>query len=183
MAKGAEAEVLATVRAHGEAMKAGDVNALVAFYSEDWKDNHGATKDSLKDRYQGTGDKGGREDMEFDLSAAKVVVDGDIATITPVTLTSSRGSITHTHKLRKEAGGVWRLVYTEGIDWDIIALDAEGRRRLAEDNASALTTRNLRDGIQRDPCRPGYLPRSVQARRQGCPCVHQSPSRLPLLPG
>lgn len=154
--KNPEAEVLATVRAHGKAMKAGDVNALVALYSEDWKDHHGATKDSLKDRYQGMGDKGGREDMEFDLSAAEVVVDGDIGTITPVTLTSSAGSITHTHKLRKEADGVWRFVYTEGIDWEIIPLDAEGRIRLAEDNASALTARNLRDRISRDPSRPGY---------------------------
>ena len=154
--KNPEAEVLATVRAHGKAMKAGDVNALVALYSEDWKDHHGATKNSLKDRYQGMGDKGGREDMEFDLSAAEVVVDGDIGTITPVTLTSSAGSITHTHKLRKEADGVWRFVYTEGIDWEIIPLDAEGRIRLAEDNASALTARNLRDRISRDPSRPGY---------------------------
>ena len=154
--KNPEAEVLATVRAHGEAMKAGDFNALVALYSEDWKDHHGATKDSLKDRYQGKGDKGGREDMAFDLSAAEVVVDGDIGTITPVTLTSSAGSITHTHKLRKEADGAWRFVYTEGIDWEIIPLDAEGRIRLAEDNASALTARNLRDRISRDPSRPGY---------------------------
>ena len=154
--KNPEAEVLATVRAHGKAMKAGDVNALVALYSEDWKDHHGATKNSLKDRYQGMGDKGGREDMEFDLSAAEVVVDGDIGTITPVTLTSSAGSITHTHKLRKEADGAWRFVYTEGIDWEIIPLDAEGRIRLAEDNASALTARNLRDRISRDPSRPGY---------------------------
>ena len=152
----AEAEVLATVRAHGEAMRTGDVDALIAFYSEDWTDHHGATRDSLKDRYQGTPDKGGRGDISFDLSAAEVVVDGDIATITPVTLISSAGSITHTHKLKMEADGVWRFVQTEGIDWEIIPLDAEGRIRLAEGHASALAARNLRERIIRDPSRPGY---------------------------
>ena len=152
----AEADVLASVRAHGEAMRAGDVNALIALYAEDWTDHHGATKDSLKARYQGMRDKGGRGDIAFDLSAAEVVVDGDFATITPVTLISSTGSITHTHKLKKEADGVWRFVHTQGIDWEIIPLDAEGRLRLAEDHALALAARKLRDRIARDPSRPGY---------------------------
>ena len=152
----AEAEVLATVRAHAKAMRAGDVDALIALYSEDWTDNHGATKDSLKDRYQGMRDKGDRGHILFDLSAAEVVVDGDIGTITPVTLISSAGSITHTHKLKKEADDVWRFVHTEGIDWEIIALDTEGRTRLAEDHASALAARKLKDRIIRDPSRPGY---------------------------
>ena len=152
----AEADALASVRAHGEAMRAGDANALIAFYAEDWTDHHGATKDSLKERYQGMRDKGGRGDIAFDLSAAEVVVDGDFATITPVTLISPTGSITHTHKLKKEADGVWRFVHTQGIDWEIIPLNAEGRLRLAEDHASALAARNLRDRIARDPSRPGY---------------------------
>ena len=155
---GIEAEVLATMREYGRAMRTGDVDALLALYSEDWEDNHGAAKDSLKDRYQGMGgkDKGSYEGMAVDLSAAEVIADGDVVAITPVTLMSSKGSITHTHKLKKEADGVWRFVYTEGIDWCIIPVDAKGRMRLAEDNASALAVRNLRDRILRDPSRPGY---------------------------
>ena len=94
----AEADVLASVRAHGEAMRAGDANALIALYAEDWTDHHGATKDTLKERYQGMPDKSGRGDMAFDLGAAEVVVDGDFATITPVTLISPKGSIPQAEK-------------------------------------------------------------------------------------
>lgn len=128
-----EAEVLATMREYVKAMRAGDVDALLGFYSEDWQDNHGAAKDSLKERYQGTHDKGGYKETEIDLSAAEAAVDGDIVTVTPVTLMSSKGSITYIHKLKKEADGAWRFVYREGIDWSIIPVDAAGRIRLAGD--------------------------------------------------
>ncbi len=151
-----EAEAEAAVRAYGWAMKAGDMDALLALYSKDWEDNHGAAKDSLKDRYQGMADKDGYKDTVVDLSAAEVTVDGDTVTVAPVTLTSSAGSITYAHKLKKEADGVWRLVYTEGIDWSIIPVDAKGRVRLAEDAASALAARDLRERILSDPSRPGY---------------------------
>jgi beta-fructofuranosidase len=94
--------------------------------------------------------------MTVDLDTAEVIVEGDMVAVTPVTLLSPKGSITYTHKLKKEAGGVWRFVYTEGIDWDTLPLDAESRKRLARDYASALTARNLRERILRDPGRPGY---------------------------
>ena len=151
-----EDEVLATMRDYRAAMMAGDVDALLALYSEDWEDNHGASKESLKDRYQGMREKGRNEEFEIDLSAAEAVVDGDTATIAPVTLWSPDWSITYTHKLKKEADGVWRLVRTDTIDWETIPLDAEGRKRLAEDYASALAARNLRERVLSDPSRPGY---------------------------
>jgi len=151
-----EDEVLAVITAYGEAMKAGDIEALRALHSEDWEDNHGRSKDSLKDRYRGLHDKGGYADTELDRSAVGVVVDGDVATVTPVTLSSSSGSITYTHKLKREADGVWRFVFTEGIDWDKLPLDAKGRKALNEDYASALTARGLRERILKDPGRPGY---------------------------
>ncbi len=151
-----EDEVLATMRDYRAAMMAGDVDALLAFYSEDWGDHHGAAKDSLKNHYQGMRDKGGYKEIELDLSAAEVIVDGDIVTVKPVTFASSKGSLSNAHRLKKEADGVWRLVYTEMINWEIIPLDAEGRRQLATDYASALTARNLRERILNDPSRPGY---------------------------
>ncbi|HJN52460.1 MAG: GH32 C-terminal domain-containing protein [Pseudomonadales bacterium] len=154
--KSVEAEVLATMREYGTAMEAGDVNALLACYSEDWEDNHGTRKDSLKDRYQGVSGKGGIKETEVDESEAGVVVYGDSATYTPVTLWSPSGSITYTHKLKKEADGVWRLIHTEAIDWGTIPLDAEERIRKAENDASALTARHLREQILNDPSRPGY---------------------------
>jgi len=163
-----EAEVMATMRDYVAAMNAGDGDVLLAFYSEGWEDYYGATKDSLRERYQsmddrekGKGedkaeDKGGAGDGVWDLSAAEVVVDGDIVTVKPVTFASSKGSLSNAYKLKKEADGVWRLVYTEMINWEVIPLDAAGRKQLAADYASALAARNLRDRILRDPGRPGY---------------------------
>ena len=46
-------------------------------------------------------DKGG--DGEYDFSATKVIIDGDMATVTPVTFASSKGSISHTQA--KEGSG------------------------------------------------------------------------------
>ena len=157
-----DAEVLATMRDYVAALMAGDGDAILAFYSEDWEDHHGSTKDSLRDRYQSTADKDKGKDKGkgseggWDLSAAEVIVDGDMVTIKPVTFASSKGSYSNAHKLKKEADGVWRLIYTEMINWEVIPLDAEGRKRLASDFASALTARKLRDRILRDPGRPGY---------------------------
>jgi beta-fructofuranosidase len=152
----AEAEVLMAMRDWRAAMLAGDVDALLAAYSGDWGDHHGATKESLKNTYQGMKEKGAGGKFEIDLSEAEVVVDGETATVTPVTLSSSAGSITHTHKLKKEADGVWRLIRTDGIDWEIIPLDAEGRKRKAEIDTSALVSRDLRERVLSDPNRPGY---------------------------
>ena len=149
-------EVLATMQAHAKAMTTGDVDALLEFYSEDWRDYHGADKGSLKDRFEGTNDKGGSKDVEIDLSVAQAIVDGDDATFTPVTHWSSRGSITYTHTLKKEADGVWRLVFTQGIDWESIPLDARARVRKAEIDGAAQATRNFREQILSDPHRPGY---------------------------
>ncbi|MHC4467672.1 MAG: YybH family protein [Planctomycetota bacterium] len=128
-----EDEVLATMQDYVAAMQAGDADAILAFYSEDWGDNDGATKDSLRTGYQSRSDKGkdkdkgGYVDGGWDLSAAEVIVDGDIVTVKPVAFASSKGSLSNAHRLKKEADGVWRLVYTEMINWEIIPLDAEGR--------------------------------------------------------
>jgi|TARA_B100000315_G_scaffold216331_1_gene216134 ketosteroid isomerase-like protein len=95
--KSVEAQVLATMQAHSKAMTTGDVDVLLNFYSEDWQDNHRAGKDSLKVRFERMSDKHDYKDMEIYLSKAKVVVDGDSATVTPVTHLTSGGSITYTH--------------------------------------------------------------------------------------
>ena len=149
-------EVLATMRGHSKAMTAGDVDTLLGFYSEDWQNSQGAGKDSLKDGFNGISNKIGSKGTQIDLSAAEAVIDGDKVTFTPVTHSSSSGSIIYTHTLKKEADGVWRLVFTETIDWEKIPLDAQGRIRKAEIEASARASRNLREQILVDPTRPGY---------------------------
>ena len=45
----AKAEVLAIMREHSDTMMAGDVDTLLSYYSQDWQNNQGADKDSLKE--------------------------------------------------------------------------------------------------------------------------------------
>lgn len=152
----ARGEVLATMRGHSKAMTAGDVDTLLGFYSEDWQNSQGVGKGSLNDSFFGINNKIGSRGTQIDLSAAEAVFDGDRVTFTPVTHLSSGGSIIYSHTLKKEADGVWRLVFTETIDWEKIPLDAQGRIRKAELEASARASRNLREQILVDPTRPGY---------------------------
>ena len=91
--KDVEAEVMAAMQEH--------IAAMTAKNKAEGKD-----KEKSEDKKKGS-------DGEYDLSAAKVTVDGDIATITPVTFASSKGSISHKHELKKEADGVWRVVNSE----------------------------------------------------------------------
>jgi len=155
-AGGDEAEVMATMDDYRSAWLAGDVDTLLALHSEDWRDHHGSTKEDLKAGFEGMRGKGGHKGLEVDLSEIEAVVDGDLATVTPVTLSSPEGSIVYTHKLKKEADGVWRLIRTDTLSWEAFEMDAEERKRKAEHDAAALAARDLRERLLSDPHRPGY---------------------------
>jgi len=155
-AEGDEADVMAVMDDYRSAFLAGDVDALLALFSEDWKDTHGSTKEDMKEGIKGMSEKGSHKGLEVDLSVIDVVVDGDMATVTPVTLSSPEGSITYTHKLKKEADGVWRLVRTDTLSWEAFEMDAEERKLKAEHDVAALAARDLRERLLSDPHRPGY---------------------------
>ena len=146
----AEAEVLATMREHSDTMMAGDVDTLLSYYSQDWQNNQGADKDSLKDTIIAGGSR------TIDMSDAEAVVDGDSAFVTPVTHTTSKGYIIYTHTLKKEADNVWRLVFTQTIDWENIPLDDDARKRKTTMEAWARASRDFREQVLSDPHRPGY---------------------------
>lgn len=146
----AKAEVLAIMRQHSDTMMAGDVDTLLSYYSQDWQNNQGADKDSLKDTIIAGGSR------IIDMSAAEAAIDGDRAFVTPVTHTTSKGHITYTHTLKKEADNVWRLVFTQTIDWENILLDDDTRKRKATMEAWARASRDFREQILSDPYRPGY---------------------------
>jgi beta-fructofuranosidase len=155
-AGGDEADVMAIMDDYRSAFLAGDVDALLALYSEDWTDTHGSTKEDMKAGIKGMSEKGSHKGLEVDLSETEAVVDGDMATVTPVTLSSPEGSITYTHKLKKEADGVWRLVRTDTLSWEAFEMSAEERKLKTEHDAAALAARDLRERLLSDPHRPGY---------------------------
>jgi beta-fructofuranosidase len=153
---GDEAEVMAVMDDYRTAMLTGDVAALVDLYSDDWRDHHGSTKEDLKKGYESTTEKGPHKGLEVHLDDIEVAIDGDVATVSPVTLSAPEGSITYTHKLKKEADGVWRFVRTDTLSWEVFEMDPEERKLKAEHDAAAVAARDLRERLLSDPHRPGY---------------------------
>jgi beta-fructofuranosidase len=152
----AEAEVKAVMDDYRTAMLTGEVASLLDLYSENWSDLHGSTKEDLKEGYEGTAEKGPAKGLEVDLSGIEVAIDGDVATVSPVTLSAPQGSITYTHTLQKEADGAWRFIRTVTLSWESFEMDAEERKLKAEHDAAAMAARDLRERLLSDPHRPGY---------------------------
>ena len=151
-----EREVFAAMQAHVAARINGNVNAVIDSYSEDWKDSKGFGKSSLREGHLAFTVGETKADIEIDLSVADIVVEGDSATCSPVSIYTPKGSITYGYTLKKELDGVWRLVYTRTIDWETFPMDKETRIRKREMDTSAMAGREHREQLLRDRLRPGY---------------------------
>ncbi len=134
-------EVLAALRAYDAATRAGDVDGQVAFFAEAWRSSSGTTKGDLKEQLCKQADRGADQDKRFVLDDAKVVVDGDSATVDPVKLRSPTGNGSFEFRMTREPDGGWRCV---SITLSQIA------------DAAAESARHLRERILGDPERPGY---------------------------
>jgi beta-fructofuranosidase len=154
--KSAEAQIMATVEAHAEAMTSGDVDTLLSFYSENWRDNHETRKSGLKLYFERLKQSEKSRGLTIDLSTATVILDGDSATVSPVIHSTSGGSITYRHTLKNESGDRWHLIYTQAIDWEKTPLDPQEKTKKAEIEASARASRAFREQVLSDPGRPGY---------------------------
>jgi beta-fructofuranosidase len=151
-----ESDVLAAMEAHIAARVSGDVETVIDSYSDDWTDNKGFVKSSLKQGHLAFTVGATEADVEIDLSLADILVEGDTATCRPVTVFSAKGSITYGYTLKREADGVWRLIYTETIDWEPFPMDEEVRAHKREIDTTAMAVRAHREAMLSDPLRPGY---------------------------
>ncbi len=108
-----------------DAMSAGDVDAVMACYSENYegrgRGGSTMTKEDLRERYERflprmaeRAAEGGGE-RRTDMSQAVPNIDGDTATFGPVVRQGRRGTRTTQYNLKKEADGVWRIVGTERV--------------------------------------------------------------------
>jgi beta-fructofuranosidase len=139
--KSIQEEVLAAVRGYDIALKDRDVDGQVAFFADSWQSNSGTAKADMRKHLQAQIDQGGYENKRFVLAEAKVVVDGDTATVDHVTLRSATGGGSFAFMMAKEADGVWRCVS--------VSLSKEV-------DAPAENARSLRERILNDPARPLY---------------------------
>ena len=108
------------------AMSAGDVDAVMACYSEDYegrgRGGTTTTKDGMRERLEQflprmaeRAAEGGSQ-RRTDMSQAVPAVDGDTATFGPVMRQGRQGTMRASqYNLKKDADGMWRIVGTERI--------------------------------------------------------------------
>ena len=152
----AEDEVLAAMQAHVEARERGDIQVVVDSYSEEWSDDKGYRKQTLSGWHLGSIYEGTKLDITIDLRAAEIVIDGDEAIISPVRLDSAKGRITYSHRWKKEADNIWRLIHTQTIDWEPQPMNDELQARKDEIDGTAMLVREHREALLNDRWRPGY---------------------------
>jgi beta-fructofuranosidase len=139
--KSIEKAVLAALQDYNVALACGDVDGQVGFFAESWQGKSGTTRADMKERLQERVDQGDYKDTRFVLDDARVVVEGDSATVDHVTLRSPTGGGSFVFMMKKESDNAWRCVS--------MSLSKEA-------DVPAGNARKVRERILSDPARPGY---------------------------
>ncbi len=150
-----ESEVLAAMNAHVAARLDGDVDAVLDSLSDKWEDSKGTKKISLQEGHVAFSASVGAN-VRFDLGNAKISIEEEFATCGPVVIDTEKGRITYKYKLKKEADTVWRLIYTQTIDWEPFPMDEATQAMKDEIDSTAMIVRAHRERLLKDPFRPGY---------------------------
>jgi len=86
------------------ALKAKNIDQIMGFYSDSFKDDEGRDKAGIKELIEGAIANGYLDGAAVDLASAQVTVTGDAATVSPVQLSGDMGAISLSVSLKKEAG-------------------------------------------------------------------------------
>lgn len=92
-----------------DALAAKNIDKILPCYSEKFQDADGRGKAQLKDFLGSAISSGYLDGVKMTLTDAKTTIEGDKATITPVTLSSNAGAISLSLSLVKEQGN-WLIV-------------------------------------------------------------------------
>ena len=91
----AEDEVIASMKKFIAARLVGDAATVIDCYSDAWQDNKGFNKSSLRDGQQPFAVGMVDDKISIDATQAKVTLDADTATYSPVVIDSEKGRITY----------------------------------------------------------------------------------------
>ena len=138
---GVEEAALAALVAYGEAMRTGDVEEQLAFFSEEWRSGAGRTKAEVRASLRKAAERASNRRKRLVLDDAKVVVEGHNAAIDPVVMRSPTGGGILRFELKRGGDGRWRCV-------------SLGGSRVGD--AAAEQARSVRERVLADPARPGY---------------------------
>ncbi len=144
------------MQAHVTARIEGDVDTVIASYSEDWRDSKGFSKDSLRNGHLEFTTGATQAEVTIDLDTAEIDVEGDHATVGPVVIDTEKGRITYSYKLRKEENDIWRLIFTQTVNWEPFPMDEATQAMKDAIDKLAMTVRSHREQLLADPWRPGY---------------------------
>jgi len=133
-----KAQVLAVFKHYNAAVASGDAEGQLAFFSEQWKSESGVTKAEIRTALQNHNEPGSKR---FVVDDAKVIIEGDTATIDPVEFRAPFGGGSFYFEAKRESDGAWRCLTMAGTK--IIDVSAENAR-------------SKREQIMSDPARPGY---------------------------
>ena len=134
-------KVLATLESYNHAMRHGDVQSQLDFYSETWSSGSGRTKADVKRALTQSVHIKDNQSKSFELGEAKVRFEDGRALVEPVTLRSPTG------------GGIFRFTFE---------LDGEDKWRCTSfgiasgDESMAVNARTHREHLLNDPHRPTY---------------------------
>ena len=92
------------------AIRAGDVDAVMAFYTENYEGWRGTGIDELRERFENWLPRMAEAgESVFDISEAVPTIEGNTATFSPVKLRMRDRSFPMQYTLTKETDGVWRI--------------------------------------------------------------------------
>jgi hypothetical protein len=105
-----EEQIKALVDQAMAALKAQDIDAMTAFYAEDFTSDQGGGKAEMKVFLNGAKEQGFLDDIQVDTTKTVITVDGEKATAKPIDLEGAFGALTVEFELAKR-DGQWLVTY------------------------------------------------------------------------
>jgi ketosteroid isomerase-like protein len=94
-------------------MEAGNAEAVIALYSENYESRRGGTYEEMVERMERFIPRMAERDIELDIGEAEVQIEGDTARVGPIVSEGRRGTMRRTLICTKEEDGCWRITGSE----------------------------------------------------------------------
>ncbi len=89
-----------------------DIDGIMAVYSEDYRGQQGEQKAQVREFLEGMKSQGYLNNTKMNIEDVEIEVDGDIATVAPITYTGDWGQMDIKNTFKKE-GSTWRTIAGE----------------------------------------------------------------------
>ena len=94
-------------------MEAGDAEAVIALYSENYESARGGTYEEMVERMRQYIPRMAERDIQLGVAEAEIQIDGDTARVGPIVSEGRRGTMRRTLLCTKEEDGRWRITGSE----------------------------------------------------------------------